>query len=291
MPIIKIPITTAVVNNRRLYQLLFFKMVSIVPPPSSLYVTAESMPTRKSPRLSRRIGHALLNIPAQTERSACGKRPYGALNRVIIACLSRTSTSFWRVVMRCRSFRWHRCFCTNISGHRRDDTHLIAFEQRGDGIIDDAVARRKPFCHFDKLIHEFAYRDGFKVDVAIFGHYGHLRAVLLKYHSGGWHHEGLPIDWRREVDPSIGTWPERLVLVVDGEDSGRSASAHIESAGDGEELGGPTAMGQLRHRHVRRETWLKKGPERLRHIDKEAQLVDDGHRIEVGFRIRRTEHA
>ena len=92
-----------------------------------------------------------------------------------------------------------------------------------------------------------------------------------------------PIDRRREIDFCIGIGPERSVLVVKREDSHRGTRTHVESTGDGQEVGGEMTIGQLRHRHVGRQARLEEGSERLRHADKEAQRIYDGHRKEVAY--------
>ncbi len=172
-----------------------------------------------------------------------------------------------------------------VPGFRRDDTHFAAVHQRGVGIVDDAVVRGKPICDFDNLVHEFAHGDLFQIDPVVFRHHGHLRAVLLEYQRGGRHRECLTVDRCREVDLGVGAGPEGPVLVVDGEDGGRGARADIEPAGDRQKLEVEMPIRQLRYCHIGGQTRLEEGSELLRHVDKEAQLIDDGHRKEVGFCI------
>ena len=93
------------------------------------------------------------------------------------------------------------------------------------------------------------------------------------------------------IDLGVGAGPEGPVLVVDREDGDRGARAHIESTGDGQEFAGEMTIGQLRHRHVGRQARLEKGPERLRHGDKEAQHTDVGHRKEVADRTGTADRA
>ena len=180
--------------------------------------------------------------------------------------------------------RWRFCTDEIITGRRRDDAHLVAFEQRGAGVVDNAVARGNPLCHFDGVVEEFAHGDRLKCTRS--SSVTTATCVPCSWNTNAV--DGivmhLPIDRRRELDLGVGAGPEGSVLVVDREDGDRGARAHVESAGDGQEFGGEMTIGQLRHRHVGRQAWLEEGPERLRHGDKEAQHTDVGHGKEIADR-------
>ena len=106
--------------------------------------------------------------------------------------------------------RYFLCFVGNevIPRRRRDDAHLIAFEQCGARVVHDAVARGNPLCHFDGVVEEFAHGDRFEVHAVVLRHHGHLRAVLLEHQRGGRNREYLSIDRRRELDLGVGAGPE-----------------------------------------------------------------------------------
>src|SRR5439155_26961210 len=116
-----------------------------------------------------------------------------------------------------------------IAGCRRDDTHLVAFEQRGAGVVDDAVARGNPLGHFDSVVNELAHGDQFQVYSVVLRHHGHLRTVLLEHQSGRRDRECFLIDRRREVDLGVRAGPERWVLVVDRKDGYHGTAYDIDT--------------------------------------------------------------
>src|SRR4026208_102857 len=109
----------------------------------------------------------------------------------------------------------------------------------------------------------------------------YLRALLLEDQRSSWNGENVPFDRSRETDCGVGAGPKRPVLIVNLEDRDSRPCADVESASDGQKLTGEMTIGQLRHRHVGRQAWLEKWPERLRHADEEAQSTDIGHGKEI----------
>src|SRR6185295_1725045 len=78
-----------------------------------------------------------------------------------------------------------------------------------------------------------------------------------------------------------GAGPQRPVFILNLEDGDGRTRADVEPSSDGQKLADEMTIGELWHRHVGRQAWLEKGPERLRHADEEAQLRDLGHGKEV----------
>src|ERR1043165_3531659 len=166
-----------------------------------------------------------------------------------------------------------RCGC--------DDNHLVIFQQRSAGIVDNAVGRGNPFLDLHGIVEDSGHGDGFEMHVVVLTHQGYLRAVLLEDQRSGWYSEDLPIDRSCETDCGVGAGTQRPVLVVNLVDRDGRTRADVEPTSDGQKLSGEMTIGELWHRHVGRQAWLEKGPERLRHADEEAQLSDLGHGKEV----------
>src|SRR4029077_12136014 len=192
----------------------------------------------------------------------------------------RARPSFGRDFLNRRILR-RRFICKLISRYGRDDDHPVAFQQRGAGIVDNAVACGNPFCDLHGIVEDSGHGDGFEMHAVVLTHQTYLRAVLLEDHRSGWYSENLPIDRSRETDCRVGAGPKRLILVVNLEDRDGRTRADVEPTSDGQKFAGEMTIGELWHRHVGRQAWLEKGPERLRHADEEAQPTDLGHGKEV----------
>ena len=112
-----------------------------------------------------------------------------------------------------------------ISGRRRDDAHLVAFQQRGAWVVDDAVSCGNPSCHFDDVVHEFAHGDGF-VSGPGRPHSPRPLACRAPGIPTPWtESEAFLIDRSREVDLGVGAGPEGSVLIVQREDGHGRARA------------------------------------------------------------------